>query len=133
MPRHFLFGADSYLGFYAIKPHFIPWIRAIGPHDLETNSKQHRFKVRIANEITGDLEVSLQSGSRLLIQSRRWKYHLSKSIYAPDVADEFGGAYLTILTERFFEHLKADCSCFGSTTTTTSPSVTKRQETKWGT
>ena len=115
LSRHFLFGSDTYLGFRAVKPHFLPWIRSVELQTFQTDSKQHGFTVRIANESTGDLEVSLQSGSQLIIQSRRWKYRLFEFIQAPDLVGAFGGSYLKPLVERFFDHLKDDCGCFRST------------------
>ena len=132
MPRHFLFGSDPDLGLRAIKGHFIPWIRTIGLQDFQTNSNQHRFTVRIANETTGDLEITLPSRSQLLIQSRRWRYHLAKSIQAPDLKGTFGEAYLAVLTERFFDHLKGDCACFFQTNNTTAKTVNKRPSGTWG-
>ena len=113
LSRHFLFGSDTYLGFRAVKPHFLPWIRAVELQTFQTDSKQHGFTVRIANDTTGNLVVSLQSGSELIIQSRRWKYRLFEFIQAPDLIEGFGGSYLKPLVERFFDHLKEDCSCFG--------------------
>ena len=115
LSRHFLFGSDTYLGFRAVKPHFLPWIRVVELRVFQTNAKQRKFTVRVANEATGDLEVALQSGSELIIQSRRWKYRLFEFIQAPDLVGGFGGAYLKPLVERFFDHLKDDCGCFGST------------------
>ena len=115
LSRHFLFGSDTYLGFRAVKPHFLPWIRAVELQTFQTDSKQHGFTVRIANDTTGNLVVSLQSGSELIIQSRRWKYRLFEFIQAPDLVGGFGGSYLKPLVERFFDHLKDDCGCFGST------------------
>jgi hypothetical protein len=115
LSRHFLFGSDTYLGFRAVKPHFLPWIRAVELQTFQTDSKQHGFTVRIANDTTGHLVVSLQSGSELIIQSRRWKYRLFEFIQAPDLVGGFGGSYLKPLVERFFDHLKDDCGCFGST------------------
>ena len=115
LSRHFLFGSDTYLGFRAVKPHFLPWIRAVELQTFQTDSKQHGFTVRIANDTTGNLVVSLQSGSELMIQSRRWKYRLFEFIQAPDLVGGFGGSYLKPLVERFFDHLKDDCGCFGST------------------
>ena len=114
LPRHFLFGSDPYQGLRVVKPHFIPWIRAVGLQVFQTNPKQHGFTVRVANEITGDLEVSLKNESRLIIQSRRWKYHLFRFIQAPDLDEGFGGSYLIPLVEQFFDHLKEDCRCFES-------------------
>ena len=114
MPRHFLFKSDPYQGFLVVKPHFIPWIRAVRLQVFQTNPKQHRFTVRVANEATGDLEVFLQSESRMIIQSRRWKYHLFRFIQAPDLDEGFGGSYLIPLVEQFFDHLKEDCRCFES-------------------
>ena len=115
LSRHFLFGSDTYLGFRAVKPHFLPWIRAVELQTFQTDSKQHGFTVRIANDTTGNLVVSLQSGSELIIQSRRWKYRLFEFIQAPDLVGRFGGSYLKPLVDRFFDHLKDDCGCFGST------------------
>ena len=115
LSRHFLFGSDTYLGFRAVKPHFLPWIRTVELQTFQTDSKQHGFTVRIANDTTGNLVVSLQSGSELIIQSRRWKYRLFEFIQAPDLVGGFGGSYLKPLVEEFFDHLKDDCGCFGST------------------
>ena len=112
MPRHFLFGSDTYLGFGAVKPHFLPWIRQVEPQTFQTDHNKRGFTVRIANEMTGDLEVSLQSGSELIIQSRRWKHRIFQYIQAPGLAGGFGGSYLKPLVERFFEHLKDECNCF---------------------
>ena len=132
MTRHILIGSDPDLGLRAIKGHFIPWIRTVGLQDFQTNSSQHRFTVRVANETTGDLEITLPSRSRLLIQSRRWRYHLAKSIQAPGLKGTFGEAYLAVLTEQFFEHLRGDCACFGPTTNTTAQIVNKRPSGTWG-
>ena len=115
LSRHFLFGSDTYLGFRAVKPHFLPWIRAVELQTFQTDSKQHGFTVRIANDTTGNLVVSLQSGSELIIQSRRWKYRLFEFIQAPDLVGGFGGSYLKPPVEEFFDHLKDDCGCLGST------------------
>ena len=115
LSRHFLFGSDTYLGFRAVKPHFLPWMKSVELQTFQTDSKQHGFTVRIANDTTGNLVVSLQSGSELIIQSRRWKYRLFEFIQAPDLVGGFGGSYLKPLVERFFDHLKDDCGCFGST------------------
>ena len=115
LSRHFLFGSDTYLGFRAVKPHFLPWIRTVELQTFQTDSKQHGFTVRIANDTTGNLVVSLQSQSELIIQSRRWKYRLFEFIQAPDLVGGFGSSYLKPLVERFFDHLKDDCGCFGST------------------
>ena len=114
LPRHFLFGSDTYLGFRAVKPHFLPWMRSVELQTFQTDSKKHGFTVRIANDTTGDLVVSLQSGSELMIQSRRWKYRLFEFIQTPDLVGGFGGSYLKPLVERFFDHLKDDCDCFGA-------------------
>ena len=121
LPRHFLFGSDTYLGFRAVKPHFLPWMRSVELQTFQTDSKKHGFTVRIANDTTGDLVVSLQSGSELMIQSRRWKYRLFEFIQTPDLVrgfggsyGGFGGSYLKPLVERFFDHLKDDCGCFGA-------------------
>ena len=113
MPRHFLFGSDTYLGFRAAKPHFLPWVRQVESQTFQTDSKQQGFSVRIADETTGDLEVFLQSRSGLMIQSGRWKYSISQYIQRPDLVGGFGGSYLRPLVKRFFEHLKDECSCFG--------------------
>ena len=123
LPRHFLFGSDSYQGFRAVKPHFLPWIRTVELQTFQTDSKKHGFTVRIANKVTGDLEVSLQSGSRLIIPSRRWKYHLFRFIQAPDLDEGFGGSYLIPLVEQFFDHLKEDCGCFESPPASTAPTA----------
>ena len=131
MPRHFLFGSDTYLGFWVVKPHFLPWIRRVHLQTFQTDSKQHGFTVRIANEITGDLEVSLQSGSELIIQSRRWKHRIFQYIQAPGLAGGFGGSYLKPLVERFFEHLKDECNCFGPTTGSAPPQPIKSTSDVW--
>ena len=131
MPRHFLFGSDTYLGFWVVKPHFLPWVRRVESQTFQTDSKQHGFTVRIANEITGDLEVSLQSGSELIIQSRRWKYRVFQYIQAPDLVGGFGGSYLKPLVERFFEHLKDECNCFGPTTGPAPPQPIKSTSDVW--
>ena len=108
-----------------MKPHFLPWIRAVELQEFQTNSKQHGFTVRIANGATGDLEVSLLSGSQLIIQSRRWEYSLFEFIQSPDLIEGFGGSYLKPLVERFFDHLKKDCSCFGSPPGLAAPTASK--------
>ena len=135
MPRHFLFGSDSYQGFRAVKPHFLPWVRAVELQTFQTNSSQHGFTVRIVNETPGDLEVSLQSGSQLIIQSRRWKYHLFEFIQGPDLIPDltegFGGSYLKPLVERFFDHLKEDCGCFESPPVSTSPTANRCTADVW--
>jgi len=114
-----------------VKPHFLPWIRAVELQEFQTNSKQHGFTVRIANESTGDLEVSLQSGSQLIIQSRRWKYSLFEFIQSPDLIEGFGGSYLKPLVGRFFDHLKEDCSCFGSPPGLAAPTASKCTADVW--
>jgi hypothetical protein len=131
LSRHFLFGSDTYLGFRAVKPHFLPWIRAVELQTFQTDSKQHGFTVRIANDTTGNLVVSLQSGSELIIQSRRWKYRLFEFIQAPDLVGGFGGSYLKPLVERFFDHLKDDCGCFGSTPGLAPPSASRFTADVW--
>ena len=131
MPRHFLFGSDTYLGFWVVKPHFLPWVRRVESQTFQTDSKQHGFTVRIANEITGDLEVSLQSGSELIIQSRRWKYRIFQYIQAPDLVGGFGGSYLKPLVERFFEHLKDECHCFGPASGLAPPQPIKSTTDVW--
>ena len=131
LSRHFLFGSDTYLGFRAVKPHFLPWIRAVELQTFQTDSKQHGFTVRIANDTTGNLVVSLQSGSELIIQSRRWKYRLFEFIQAPDLVGGFGGSYLKPLVERFFDHLKEDCGCFESPPGSTSPTANRCTADVW--
>ena len=131
MPPHFLFKSDPYQGLHVVKPHFLPWIRAVELQVFQTNAKQHGFTVRVANEITGDLEVSLQSGSQLIIQSRRWKYSLFEFIQAPDLIEGFGGSYLKPLVERFFDHLKEDCGCFESPPGSTSPTANRCTADVW--
>ena len=125
MPRHFLFGSDSYQGFRSVKPHFLPWIRAVELQEFQTNSKQRKFTVRVANDVTGDLEVSLQSRLQLIIPSRRWKYHLFRFIQAPALYGGFGGSYLIPLVEQFFYHLKEDCGCFESPPASTAPTASR--------
>ena len=131
MPRHFLFGSDTYLGFQAVKSHFLPWIRAVDLQTFQTDSKQHGFTVRIADETTGDLEISLQSGSKLIIQSRRWKYRIFEFIQAPDLVGGFGGSYVKPLVERFFDHLKDDCGCFGSDPSLAPPPASRCTTNVW--
>ena len=79
---------------------------------IETTSKESQFTVRVGNRITGDLEVSLKSGSHIVIPRRRWKYHLFRFIQASGLRTGFGGSYLVPITSLFFEHLKEDCGCF---------------------
>ena len=131
LPRHFLFGSGTYLGFRAVKPHFLPWIRTVEQKTFQTEPKRHEFTVRIANETTGNLEVSLQSGAQLAIQSRRWKYHLFGFIQGPDLIEGFGGSYLKPLVERFFDHLKKDCGCFESPPGSTSPTANRCTADVW--
>ena len=102
-----------------------------GGRTFQTNSSQHGFTVRIVNETAGDLEVSLQSGSQLIIQSRRWKYHLFGFIQGPDLIEGFGGSYLKPLVERFFDHLKEDCGCFESPPGSTSPTANRCTADVW--
>ena len=108
-----------------MKPHFLPWIRAVELQTFQTDSKKHGFTVRNANDTTGDLVVSLQSGSELIIQSRRWKYRLFEFIQTPDLVGGFGGSYLKPLVERFFDHLKDDCGCFGAAPGLAPPPVSR--------
>ena len=131
LSRHFLFGSDTYLGFRAVKPHFLPWIRAVELQTFQTDSKQHGFTVRIANDTTGNLVVSLQSGSELIIQSRRWKYRLFEFIQTPDLVGGFGGSYLKPLVERFFDHLKDDCGCFRAAPGLAPPPVSRCTADVW--
>jgi hypothetical protein len=98
---------------------------------FQTNREQFEFTVRIANEATGDLEVSPQSGSQLIIQSRRWKYHLFRFIEASDLGKGFGGSYLIPLVEQFFDHLKGDCGCFESPPTTPVPIASRCTADAW--
>lgn len=131
MPRHFLFGSDSVQGFRAVKPHFLPWVRTAILQTFQTDSKQHEFTVIIANEDTGDLEISLQSGARLIIKSRLWKYSLFRYIHGSDLVEGFGCSYLKQLAERFFEHIKGDCGCFESEPFLTTPITSKRTADVW--
>ena len=112
LSRHFLFASDPYLGLRAVQAHFLPWVCSMEEVSIETTSRESQFTVRVGNRITGDLEVSLKSGSHIVIPRRRWKYHLFRFIQAPDLRTGFGGSYLLPITSRFFEHLKGDCGCF---------------------
>ena len=131
LPRHFLFGSDSYQGLRAVKPHFLPWIRAVELQTFQTDSKRYEFTVRIANEATGDLEVSLPNGSQLVIQSRRWKYHLLGFIQKLDSGEGFGGSYLKSLVRKFFDHLKEECGCFESQRGSNAPIASKSTADVW--
>ena len=115
MPRHFLFGPDPYLGFRAVRPHFLPWIRAVEPRLFLTNREQFEFTVRIADASTGDLKVFPRSGAELIIQSRQWRIHLFRYIESYAAGNGFGSSYLIPLVDQFFKHLKGSCTCLGST------------------
>ena len=112
MPRHFLFASDPYLGLRSVQAHLLPWVCSMEGVSIETISKESQFTVRVGNRITGDLEVSLKSGSHIVIPRRRWKYHLFRFIQASGLHTGFGGSYLVPITSLFFEHLKEDCGCF---------------------
>ena len=131
MPRHFLFGSDSVQGFHAVKPHFLPWIRAVVRQTFQTNAKQHEFTVKISNEDTGDLEICLESGARLIIKSRLWKYALSRFIQESDLVEGFGYSYLKPLVKSFLDHIIGDCSCFASDPLLTKPIVSKSTAGVW--
>ena len=114
MPRHFLFASDPYLGLRSVQAHLLPWVCSMEGVSIETISKESQFTVRVGNRITGDLEVSLKSGSHIVIPRRRWKYHLFRFINSSNLDPGFGGSYLIPITSRFFEHLKEDCGCFAA-------------------
>ena len=131
MSRHFLFASDPYLGLRAVQAHFLPWVCSIGEVSIETTSKETQFTVRVGNRITGDLEVSLQSGSQIVIPRRRWKYHLFRFIQSSSLCPGFGGSYLIPITSRFFEHLKGDCDCFAPSQNDLSDLRTKHAVDLW--
>ena len=131
LSRHFLFASDPYLGLRAVQAHFLPWVCSMEGVSFETTSKESQFTVRVGNRIPGDLEVSLQSGSHIVIAHRRWKYHLFRFIHASGLGTGFGGSYLVPITSLFFEHLKEDCDCFAPSQNNLSEIRTKHAVDLW--